>query len=66
MATDDRLREVFLANARYFNAAEELRSSVEVAREAGCSWAAIGKVLGVSRQAAWERFGKADDNGDDE
>lgn len=27
-------------------------------RERGISWAAIGQVLGVSRQAAWERFSK--------
>lgn len=30
---------------------------VELIRERGISWAAIGNVLGVSRQAVWERFG---------
>jgi hypothetical protein len=29
-------------------------------RDAGWSWARIGQALGVSRQAVWERFGKAD------
>lgn len=29
---------------------------VELCRRQGISWAEIGKSLGVSRQAAWERF----------
>jgi hypothetical protein len=31
---------------------------IGAARERGVSWAAIGQALGVSRQAAWERFSK--------
>lgn len=31
---------------------------VELLRERGITWAEIGRVLGVSRQAAWERFTK--------
>jgi ATP-dependent Clp protease ATP-binding subunit ClpX len=31
---------------------------VEMLRERGVTWAEIGRVLGVSRQAAWERFAK--------
>ncbi|TIC82570.1 ClpX C4-type zinc finger protein [Nocardioides sp. GY 10127] len=31
---------------------------VAVARESGISWAHIGRTLGVTRQAAWERFAK--------
>lgn len=31
-------------------------SIVAAAREIGVTWAQIGEVLGVSRQAAWERF----------
>ena len=31
---------------------------VQLARERGLSWAEIGQALGVSRQAAWERFTK--------
>jgi len=42
-------------------AAEALRGvlqrQVDILRARGVSWAAIGEALGVSRQAAWERFG---------
>jgi hypothetical protein len=34
-----------------------LRRAVRVAKTAGHSWAAIGFALGVSRQAAQQRFG---------
>lgn len=34
-----------------------VRDAVNAARAAGYSWAAIGAVLGVSRQAAQQRFG---------
>jgi hypothetical protein len=37
-------------------ARDGLVDAVAVAREAGLSYAAIGEALGVSRQAAWERF----------
>lgn len=37
-------------------AREELNAAVSRAREAGHSYAKIAGVLGVSRQAAWERF----------
>ncbi len=33
-----------------------LQTQVETLRQRGVSWAAIGQALGVSRQAAWERF----------
>ncbi len=33
-----------------------LRTQVELLRERGVSWEAIGGALGISRQAAWERF----------
>ena len=37
---------------------------VGMLRERGISWAEIGRTLGVSRQAAWERFArKSPDNG---
>jgi hypothetical protein len=35
-----------------------LREEVRLARQAGHSWAEIGGILGVTKQAAWERFGK--------
>jgi hypothetical protein len=37
-----------------------LREEVRLARQAGHSWAEIGRILGVTKQAAWERFGKED------
>ena len=36
-----------------------LREQVGRARRAGCSWTDIGEALGVSKQAAWERFSEA-------
>ena len=35
---------------------EVLRGRIDELRERQVSWAKIGKALGVSRQAAWERF----------
>ena len=35
---------------------EHRRQAVQLARADGRSWAEIGESLGVSRQAAWERF----------
>lgn len=32
---------------------------VQLARDRGLSWAEIGQALGVSRQAAWERFARS-------
>lgn len=44
--------------ARALEAADaHLREAVRAAREAEYSWAAIGAVLGVSKQAAQQRFG---------
>ncbi|WP_115726791.1 hypothetical protein [Actinomyces culturomici] len=42
-------------------AQELLRSAVAAARDTGASWATIGRVLGISRQAAQQRFGKEED-----
>ena len=33
-----------------------LQIQVDTLRKRGVSWAAIGESLGISRQAAWERF----------
>jgi hypothetical protein len=33
-----------------------LQTQIDLLRERGVSWNAIGGVLGISRQAAWERF----------
>ena len=36
---------------------QAMQDMVEILREREVSWAAIGEALGVSRQAAWKRFG---------
>lgn len=33
-----------------------LQAQINVLRDRGVSWEVIGKALGISRQAAWERF----------
>jgi hypothetical protein len=33
-----------------------LQTQIDTLRKRGVSWSSIGGVLGVSRQAAWERF----------
>jgi hypothetical protein len=38
-------------------AADALRTSVDLARAAGRTWQELGDVLGVTRQAAFQRFG---------
>lgn len=43
------------------SARSRLDAAVEVARAEGRSWAEIGGTLGVSRQAAFKRFGTASD-----
>jgi biotin operon repressor len=40
--------------------AEKLRQHVDMLRKRGISWEKIAFALGVSRQAAWERFASAD------
>lgn len=76
MPTDDALRRAFdavsgagVATVERVAALEALRSLSETtlhaevtnAREAGVTWAAIGHALGVTRQAAFQRFGSKSD-----
>jgi ATP-dependent Clp protease ATP-binding subunit ClpX len=35
---------------------DDLQAKIDILRERDVSWAAIGDALGISRQAAWERF----------
>jgi hypothetical protein len=35
---------------------ETLKQHVDLLRQRGMTWTRIGEALGVSRQAAWERF----------
>lgn len=44
------------AAARVGAADAGLRGLVDLLRQRGASWARIGEALGITRQAAWERF----------
>ena len=59
----DRDLTLVRAAARDVNTAEiSLRHQVGVARRSGHSWSAIGVVLGISEDAARDRFGWPDDD----
>jgi hypothetical protein len=51
------LEAVRIASQLSATTAAALRLSVERAREAGRTWQELGELLGVSRQAAFQRFG---------
>ena len=53
---DHVLKSLGFASALAGSAADFLRLQVRLLRRRGVKWAAIGKALGISRQAAWERF----------
>ncbi|ORA24911.1 hypothetical protein [Mycobacterium aquaticum] len=58
-ARDARHMRRIAAAAKALDGAEaELNEAVTEAREAGDTWAMIGTALGISRQAAYQRFGK--------
>jgi hypothetical protein len=52
------LATVTIAQDRSRGAEEALRDAVERARAAGHTWQEIGDVLGTTRQAAFQRFGR--------
>jgi hypothetical protein len=54
------MRRIIAAAAALQDAEEELRSAVAAARDAGDTWDMIGVALGVTRQAAFQRFGQKD------
>lgn len=54
---DALLRRLTPAAGRVEAADAGLRGLVDLLRTREVSWARIGESLGVSRQAAWERFG---------
>ena len=55
------MRRIAAAAAALTAAELELRAAVAAARAAGDTWDVIGLGLGVSRQAAYQRFGKSSD-----
>jgi hypothetical protein len=58
---DDGLTAVAEALGRARDAEDALRRAVEEARASGRTWQEIGDVLGTSRQAAFQRFGRPAD-----
>jgi hypothetical protein len=54
---DRELSQVISANSDVKVAELMLRRNVATARRTGHSWASIGFALGISRQAAQQRFG---------
>lgn len=64
---DDALDGVRAAQQALTQARDELQSAVDRAHAEGASWAAIGTILGITRQAAFKRFGRPRDprTGDD-
>jgi hypothetical protein len=54
-----RIRRIIAAAEAVERSEAALRAAVAAARAAGDTWDAIGVALGTSRQAAYQRFGKA-------
>jgi ketosteroid isomerase-like protein len=50
-------RAIIAANQALTDAEGDLRQAVADARAAGDSWAVVGAALGISKQAAQQRFG---------
>ncbi|MGN6741772.1 MAG: DUF3887 domain-containing protein [Amnibacterium sp.] len=57
-ADEDPLAVVRAAVDVQARAAALVSAAVEQARATGCTWQQVGEVLGISRQAAFQRFGK--------
>jgi hypothetical protein len=55
--TERHLRLLEAREALAERARDSLQQTVDILRAREVSWAVIGGALGVSRQAAWERFG---------
>ncbi len=56
MADDQLLDGLKIAEATVEATRAVLQAMIDELRRRSISWEAIGKALGVSRQAAWERF----------
>jgi len=54
------VREIVAARLAVEEATARLHRAVAAARSAGDSWAVIGMALNTSRQAAYQRFGRAE------
>ena len=56
LSTEHLLRALEPSDLAVHAARDVLREQVDLLRSRGVSWARIGDALGISRQAAWERF----------
>ena len=57
--TDDQLLASLAPSEQTLEAVRrDLQAKVDILRNRGVSWEAIGSALGTSRQAAWERFSR--------
>jgi ATP-dependent protease Clp ATPase subunit len=56
MAEDDILASLAACNAAVDASRDVLQRRIDHLRSQDVSWEVIGRALGVSRQAAWERF----------
>jgi ATP-dependent Clp protease ATP-binding subunit ClpX len=56
MPTDNLLSVLKAQERTHEDVAARLQRSVEILRKREVSWQQIGDALGISRQAAWERF----------
>ena len=54
----DTLADLRRAREQLDNTQTAISGLVAEARTQGASWAAIGDALGMTKQGAWERFGK--------
>ena len=55
----ERAQKILNAADRAKRAQRYLNNTVANARDAGMSWAEVGDLLGITRQAAQQRFGKS-------
>jgi uncharacterized protein with PIN domain len=63
-AAQTQLRDAFRALESVAGRREHAQQAiVDALREQGCTWQRVGHLLGITRQAAWERFGKGSHRG---
>ena len=56
VATDNLIGLLRAQDKTFEHVAARLQKSVDILRKREVSWQQIGEALGISRQAAWERF----------
>ena len=56
-ASEQLLKNLKLYESAFEDVGRRMQDVVDILREREVSWAQIGEALGVSRQAAWKRFG---------